>query len=221
VSPSPDLAERFAALAPWRTRFEIDGSAYGGELDYADDQRVPTFFSWFGRPRTILELSSCEGGHTLRLAARTTGRVLGIEGREKNVKRAQLVAELLCRDGVEFVVDDLDTVDLARHGAFDAVFCAGVLHRLTTPWRLLREVSRVSSKLFLDTHYWAGSRITEVEGYRGAWVHGGDRETFWLTRPSLLRALTSAGWAVRQITDQPQERVGPRAWYCCVRPRDG
>ena len=39
MSASPDLAERFAALAPWRTRFEVERAVYGGELDYTGDRR--------------------------------------------------------------------------------------------------------------------------------------------------------------------------------------
>ena len=229
VGADATIAERFEALAPWRTRFEIDGEVHGGELDYSGDRRVATFFDWFGTPRTIIELSSFEGGHTLQLAAPpATERVLGVEGRHENVARACLAADLLGRGNVEFAVDDLETVDLESYGRFEAAFCAGLLYHLVRPWRLLREIAGVSGRLFLDTHYWTSGDTVEIDGYRGGWFEEGgyddplsglDQRSFWLTRPSLLRALTDSGWVVRHITDHPDwAGAGARLWVGCERP---
>jgi SAM-dependent methyltransferase len=228
VSASPDLAERFAALAPWRTRFEVEGAVYGGELDYTGDRRVAAFFDWLGAPRTILELSSFEGGHTLQLAApATTERVLGIEGRPENVARARLATELLGRGNTEFAVDDLETVDLAQYGRFEAAFCAGLLYHLVRPWRLLEEIARVSDRLFLDTHHWTGDETVEVEGHRGGWFEEGgyedplsglSRRSFWLTKPALVDALAGAGWSVVREQDHADwGGAGARIWLACVR----
>jgi SAM-dependent methyltransferase len=226
VTSRADIAERFAALEPWSTRFVIDGQRYGGELDYSADERTPTFFRWFDSPRKILELSSFEGVHTLQLAAlETTERVLGLEGRSENVSRARLVAELLGRGNIDFSVADLETVDLTTYGHFDAVFCAGLLYHLVSPWRLLAEVARVSDRLFLDTHYWPWHPTVEVDGYRGSFVEepddslsGRSQRSLWLTRPSLLEALTNTGWAVRHLSDHPHWTYAPRLWLGCVRP---
>lgn len=229
-SAAVTIADRFEALAPWRTRFAIDGEAYGGELDYSGDRRIATFFEWFGTPRTILELSSFEGGHTLQLAApETTERVLGVEGRTENVDRARLVADLLGRGNTEFVVGDLETVDLAAYGRFDAVFCAGLLYHLVTPWRLLAEIARVSDRLFLDTHYWTKPEVVEVDRHAGGWYKEGGYDdplsglsgrSFWLTKPSLVEALADAGWSVRNEVDHPDwgGGAGARVWLGCVRP---
>ena len=228
MSRSKETAARFAALAPWVTRFVVDGESYGGELDYCDDTRVARFFEWFGSPRAILELSSFEGAHTLELSApATTERVLGLDARPENVERSRLVVELYGRGNVEFATQDLESVDLGAHGRFDAVFCAGLLYHLAAPWRLLAEVARVSDRLFLDTHYWPWEATADVEGYRGGWVEEGGpedalsgrgRRSLWLTRPSLLEALTNGGWAVRHVVDHSGWSFGPRLWLGCVRP---
>jgi len=226
-----EIAERFAALAPWNTRFDIGGATFGGELDYSVDQRVPTFFRWFGAPRTILELSSFEGAHTLQLGeGETTERVLGLDGRPENVARSQLVAELLGRGNLEFRQEDLETVDLARHGRFDAVFWADLLYHLDTPWRLVRDVARVSDHFFLDTSYWSGDKDqVEVDGHHGGWYDEGDytdpvralsglrRRSFWLTLPSLLKLVTRACWAVHDVEHIPEWGHGPRVWLGCSR----
>jgi len=225
VSGRDPIAARFAALAPWTARFVVDGVAYGADAGYVDDTRVATFFEWFGAPATILELGLFEGAHTLQLSApATTERVLALEGRADDVRRAELVVELHGRENVELAVEDLDTVDLARHGRFDAVFCSDVLYRLATPWRLLAAMARASDRLFLDTHYWPWPAAETVEGHAGGWVgapeeeRDGGRRSFWLTRPSLHEALTNAGWAVRHLRDHPHWPFAPRLWLGCVRP---
>jgi SAM-dependent methyltransferase len=221
-----EIAERFAALGPWSTRFEIQGSTFGGELDYSRDRRTPRFFDWLGAPRTILELSSFEGAQTLQLGQpETTERVLGLEGRAENLARSQLVAELLGRGNLEFAHEDLETVDLARYGHFDAVFCGGLLYHLVAPWRLVNEVARVSPRFFLDTHYWTGEEV-EVDGHQGGWYEEGgytdplsglSRRSFWLTLPALLEILTAAGWAIQRFAHFAEWDNGPRVWFGCIR----
>ena len=128
---------------------------------------------------------------------------------------------------MEFAVDDLETVDLESYGRFEAAFCAGLLYHLVKPWRLLREIAGVSGRLFLDTHYWTSGDTVEIDGYRGGWFEEGgyddplsglDQRSFWLTRPSLLRALTDSGWVVRHVTDHPDwAGAGARLWVGCER----
>lgn len=226
TADSDVIAERFSALAPWSTRFEIGGQAFGGEIEYSGDWRITEFFRWFGEPRTILELSSFEGGHSLFLAApETTERVLGVEGRPENVARARLVTELLGRGNVEFAVENLKTADLASYGRFDAVFCPGLLYHFKRPWHLLAEIARVTDRLFLDTHYWSGPDVVEVKGHRGWFDEGGyddplsgvGKRSFWLTAPALIQLLTEAGWSIRHFNDIPDWPTAPRAWLGCVR----
>lgn len=227
-----DLAERFAAVGPWFTRFVVDGCEFGGEADYSPDLepdgRVWLFFEWFGRPRTILELGSFEGAHTLMLAAaEPVERVLGLEGREQNVRRAQLAAELLGRGNIAFHQADLENVELASYGRFDAVFCAGVLYHLPEPWRLLEAIGAVSDQLFLDTHY-AAQATDERGGFGGAEVAEGGYDdslsglsssSFWLTLRSLREALDRAGFAIEEQVDYPDWVNGPRAHLGCRRRR--
>ena len=90
--------------------------------------------------RTILELSSFEGAHTLQLGMpEATKRVLGLEGRAENVARSRLVAELLGRGNLEFEPRISRPSTSTRYGRFDAVFCAGLLYHLEKPWRLINQ----------------------------------------------------------------------------------
>jgi SAM-dependent methyltransferase len=231
LSAATAFLRRFEALAPWQTRFVVGGNQIGGHLDYSADERVPTFFEWFGAPRTILELASFEGAHTLQLAAReTTERVVGLEGRRDNVERAQLVASVLGRGNVEFAVADLETVELTDYGRFDAVFCCGLLYHLVRPWRLLTDIARVSDQLFLDTHVWVQPETVASEGHLGGWYEEGSGRdplsglsprSFWLTRGALVDALSEAGWSVGRTRDRPEHPNGPRVWLECRGNRNG
>lgn len=221
------LRQRFEALGPWYTRYTINGRAYGGDNDYATDWRVGLFFDWFGQPRSILELGSFEGAHSLMLAQpQHVERVLGLEGRIESIRRAELAVELLGRGNIAFELADLQTDGLSGHGRFDAVFCAGVLYHLPEPWKLLAAIANVTDRLYLDTHY-ATTEDESRGGYVGASTGEGGYEdvlsglapsSFWLSLPALVRALNEVGFAVWRIVDHPDwASAGRRVVLGCLR----
>ena len=141
------LAERlrlsigFRLRGPWVTRFVINGRAYGGWHDSSADPRPQWFFDTFPDVRTILDLGCLEGGHTFALAAHPgVERVVGVEVRRANLRRAEYVRRVTRSHNVEFVAADLETFDLSSLGRFDAVFCSGLLYHLPRPWELLAGV---------------------------------------------------------------------------------
>ena len=214
--------EKFEALDPWFTRFEINGESFGGGNSYEQDPRVGLFFEWLGQPETILELSSFEGGHSVRLAAPPfVERLLGLEGRAENIQRAELVIQLLGCQNIEFCHADLDndSTSLEQFGRFNAVFCAGLLYHLTHPWRLLEKIADVTDHLFLDTQVSATGDVT-VEGYVGSmYSEGGysdplsglSASSFWMTLSCLEDTLNNLGFEVRQKIAIPDwEGRGPR-----------
>jgi len=97
----------------------IDGVPYGGSFDAVNDPRLDLFFAAFPTPESILELGSLEGGHTIGLGRRPgVKRVLGVEGRRTNLRRAQLAAKLLKAGNVEFIECDFGESRAARPGEF-------------------------------------------------------------------------------------------------------
>jgi SAM-dependent methyltransferase len=211
----------FRLRGPWTTRFVIGRRAYGGRFDALTDARVDWFFEAFPGVATILELGSLEGGHTFALAARPgVRRVLGLEGRAANVRRARYVQKLLRVENVAFAQADLETTPLAPFGDFDAVFCCGLLYHLPRPWELVGEMARVAPRLFLSTHVAPADRPRVWRGgYEGSPypelglkdpLSGLSPESFWPTREELERMLRDHGYrTITAVCDHPDHPHGP------------
>ncbi len=215
-----DLASEFARLAPWIFQFRIGDVDYGGTIGSGSDARIDQFFHFAPDVATILETGSLEGAQTF-LLSRQPGvrRVLAIEGREANLRKARFVQELLGVKNVEFVQGNLEEVDLARYGKFDAVFCCGLLYHLPKPWEFLARLPAVAPILYLWTAY-AGEKeaIALPNGMRGK-IHseGGSAEPLsglsptatWLTLDCLRACLVTAGYQqVEVIHDDPNHVNG-------------
>ena len=218
-----ELTSKFAELAPWIYQFRIEGADYGGAISAVGDKRVERFFSFAPRTETILELGSLEGAHSFILAKHPgVERVLGVEGRESNLRKARFVQELLRIRNVEFVQANLERADLAALGKFDAVFCCGLLYHLPAPWKLLEQLPVVAPTLFLWTHYAAEVETRDItNGLRGKIHHEGGTDeplsgmsptAMWLTLESIVRVLRTSGYQkIEVIHDDPTHANGPAA----------
>ena len=221
MNRSTNLAEQFAALGPWIYQFQIGGRTCGGEISAIGDERVERFFRYAPRPESILELGSLEGAHSFIFAQQPgVKRVVALEGREKNLRKARFVQELLEIRNVEFFQANLEQADLRTFGKFDAVFCCGLLYHLPDPWELLKQLPAVAPILFIWTQYARESEARDLgNGLRGkTHIEGGTDEplsgmsstAIWLTLDSLRDALAASGYgSVEVIYDDPAHANGP------------
>jgi SAM-dependent methyltransferase len=200
-----NLENEFKLREPWITKFMIGGVEYGGNFDAMRDARISQFFDCFPNVRTVLELGSLEGGHSLALAAHPkVERVVAIEARERNIDNARFVQRLLNDTKVEFILADLEKLELESLGTFDAVFCSGILYHLPEPWKLFENCGTVTSNLFIWTQYACENQAKKFSGgYRGKWYREGgwldplsgvSKYSFWLSMGSLLNVLTVNGF---------------------------
>ena len=201
------LEASFARRGPWVTKFTVDGRAFGGDFDAMHDARIEQFTRAFPSARSVLELGSLEGGHTIALARQpSVSHVLGLEGRRDNLRRAKFVKRVLGVHNVEFKHVNLEEPHaLEGFGTHDAVFCCGLLYHLPRPWELLAQITTVTDNLFLSTHVCMPENAsTAREGYEGTWYdeHGIDdplsglsNRSFWPTLESLEAMVRDAGFA--------------------------
>lgn len=200
-----DLTSEFAKLAPWIFKFRIDGTDYGGAISAVGDVRVEQFFRFAPNAANILELGALEGAQTFILAERPgVKKVLALEGRAANLRKARFLQELLRVENAEFAQANLEETDLSSYGKFDAVFCCGLLYHLPKPWELMQRLSSIAPILFLWTAYAAENEALELpNGMRGKiHIEGGPDEPLsgmsstatWLTLGSLITSLTTSGY---------------------------
>ena len=205
-----DLNRQFNDRGPWVTRFDIDGASYGGGFDAMRDPRIAQFFAAFPDVRSVLELGSLEGGHSIALAARpTVERVTAVEARRSNIEKAVFVKQVVEDTKVEFIEMDVEKGDLAALGRFDAVFCSGLLYHLPEPWDLVRKCADVSPRIFIWTQYACEREARKlINGYRGRWYKEGGRKdplsgvskwSYWLSLGSLVKLLTDCGYSETTI----------------------
>ena len=221
MNAASDLNAEFARLGPWIFQFRIGGQDYGGGISAVGDGRIDQFSRFAPEAETILELGSLEGAQTFILARRPgVRRVLALEGREANLRKARFVQELLQVRNVEFAQANLEHAELAQFGKFDAVFCCGLLYHLPEPWKLIAQLPAIAPTLFIWTQYAAEEEAMDIEhGLRGK-IHGegGPDEplsglsptAMWLTLPSLRSVLSAAGYQrIDIIHDDPKHANGP------------
>jgi hypothetical protein len=147
-------------------------------------------------------------------------RVVAVEGRSENVERAQVVQHALGVENAEFVIGNLETMDIAALGSFDAVFCTGLLYHLPRPWELLARLATVSERLFVWTQcadvaapgHEAGGYSGRSYDEWGRWepLSGLSPTSFWPTREELSRMLAEAGFPhVHVFGEEQVPRRGP------------
>lgn len=217
-----EIGRRALELGPWVNGFEYEGVRYisASVQDYVlsqtPDERAISFFAAFPDARRILELGALEGADTLALSRHPGTSVLALEGRAENLRRAEFVLEAHGAANAEVRLADVELLDLASLGPFDAVLCAGLLYHVREPWSLLVNIARVTGDLYLSTHYWGTSNdLLSIEGFTVKPVReehpepqarGLSVDVRWLDRRSLMRALSNAGFVNIEVL---HERVSP------------
>jgi SAM-dependent methyltransferase len=216
-----DIQSEFDKRAPWVCQFRIGESDYGGATSFRRDHRIEHFFKAFPHAQTVLELGPLEGAQTIELLRRPqVRRVVGIEARASNIEKAKFVQGLLGIENVELIQANLEEFDLTTLGKFDAVFCCGLLYHLSTPWKLIEQIAKVSENLFIWTHYSDETRADQtVNGLRGHFqTEGGMNESrsglgptsFWMTLESLTKILTQSGYKAIDVIENNLDHVnGP------------
>ncbi len=99
----------------------------------------------------IADLGCLEGGYTVEFA-RLGFQALGVDVRESNIEACRYVQSRVALPRLDFVRDDV--WNIPAHGAFDAVFCCGLLYHLDRPREFLKLVAGVTKRvLILQTHF--------------------------------------------------------------------
>jgi hypothetical protein len=182
-----------------------------------------------GRPLSetrVLDVASAEGGLSVEFAEAGAQEVVGIEGRQLYISRAEFVLEALGLKNVSYRLGDVRHISRATHGEFDFTINSGILHHLGQEdfFPFLQAMGEVTRDvMFLYTHVSTPAAVEdfrlkgpvqaagEFEGYllqehaedasaeqREQQVRASLDNTysFWATEESLIRALKRVGFGL-------------------------
>jgi tRNA (mo5U34)-methyltransferase len=248
--PRAELAE-LAASSTWMYEWDLgDGlrtAVMGPELMSVHRTRLAIMeavvrdaLEHAGRRPAVLDLACSEGWFAHQLLEWGADRVIGIDIRQENIRRAELVRDHLGVDQrrLSFEVGDVFDLTLQRLGTFDVVLCLGLIYHLENPvgaLRIARSLTRgvcvVESQLTEQVepirHGWG--TISEYHEQAASWAawyepaelqedhpiasHGGVI-SFIPNRAALLDGMTAAGFARVEPLDahegNPQYTEGHR-----------
>ena len=100
----------------------------------------------------VLEIGPLEGGHTWSLERLGAKRVTSVEASAEAWLKCLVVKEILGLTKTEFLLGDASLYLEENSQKFDAVFCSGVLYHMNDPLRLISNLAKITSKVFVWTH---------------------------------------------------------------------
>jgi len=165
----------------------------------------------------VLDLGCLDGIFSIEFALHGASTI-GVEIRESNIEKARFAQKCLNLSNVSFVRDDVRNITSERYGIFDIIICSGILYHLDAEsvFLLIEKMYNMASRAaIIDTHislnptfsirhngisYHGHNYGEHVDGElqdsknKKPWSSYDNAQSLWLTRPSLVNALSSAGF---------------------------
>ncbi len=212
-----------------------------GQATLFDDARIHWAIKQLGgvNNKKVLELGPLEGAHSYMLEKAGAREVLGIEGNTRAYLRCLVIKELFGLQRVRFIHDDFVPYLATTGDSFDVVIASGVLYHQVEPMKMLADLARITSSLFIWTHYFdesliANSRLSlarfgapEERNFDGFhyeqrelsydrprdasdFIGGPEPGSNWLSKADIVAALRHFGFSeIRVGFEEPEHFNGP------------
>lgn len=157
----------------------------------------------------ILDLGAYECGFSIELAEHGA-QVTAVEVREQHAVKGEFVRRARGLDTLTIRQGDIRELGSLVEGEFDVVLCLGLIYHLDArdAVAMLNEIARRTTRFAIIEGQISLTRATEVEvdgaNYSGLLYREDERDpgsgvkmsqAFWFTRPSLIRAISNAGFS--------------------------
>lgn len=193
----------------------------------------------------ILELGPLEGGHSFMFEERGAMKVTAIEANTHAFLKCLCVKEIFNLKNVEFKLGDFMSYLHHNSESFDLIFASGVLYHMKDPLQLLKLIAKATNKVFIWTHYFDKSIISlnpdiahkfsdlcsvdyegetffySTQSYKKAlnwkgFCGGPATDSIWLTRDSILKALSLFGFVNIVIGFEQLDHINGPAFALCA-----
>lgn len=174
-------------------------------------------------PLRALDLGCLEGGVSFEMA-REGWEVLGVEAREENFRKCELIRTYYDLPNLRFVHRDVKSLSPATDGAFDVIVCCGLLYHLDDPFShldLLRDLLKPSGLLFVDTHVAPDAEASRFGTYEPALsaaetvIHRGHQyEGRWFEEPRATGSVLDEVWSA--VTNERSFWPTRRSLICAL-----
>jgi ubiquinone/menaquinone biosynthesis C-methylase UbiE len=167
-----EIQRRIAELGPWFYPFEFGGGVKAPSKIPAAvegifetrlrmvEHAVGTHFGARLPEIACLDVGCHEGFYSIAMARMGVGKVVGVDVRETNLRRARFVAEALNLSQVSFRQGNCEKLSAEKEGRFDLTLFLGLLYHLENPMLCLRNIAGITKELcIVETQV-----IDEVEG---------------------------------------------------------
>lgn len=210
VNYSSEFARLAAENTPWVSGFKFGGHWYGGDYHPTEDGRLDLFRNFFPQAKTVLEVGCLEGGHSVQLRELGVTKVIALEGRETNIRKAEFIRTCYGYNefDIRFIHGDADKFDFSSIVKVDAILCIGVLYHLVNPTNVIKQMSKISDNLFIWTHYNPKVSDFRPEGDLNSPTAGLSKKSLWLSKDAMLRMFSRLGYSILFERDEPNDN-GP------------
>lgn len=215
-----------------------------GKIPLFADRRLELIGQHLGgfSGKRILELGPLEGGHTYMMHKLGAESVLAIEANKRSFLKCLIVKYYFDLNRAEFRLGDFFQYLSGTEDNFDAVVASGVLYHAADPVGMIKQISRITNKVGVWTHYFDreliepsaleqyGSEPIIEEGLEmwerrypetavrwGGFCGGPLKISRWMSRGSLLSAFERCGFKVSIIVEQKQHQNGPNLLFAATK----
>lgn len=199
-----EVSEQPAWMFPWKLAPDVGVPLIGENLPPVHQTRlellerpVSEALAAAGPDATALDLACCEGWFAHRLLEWGAERVVGVDIREVNVRRAKLVRDHfgIPPERLEFRQADVFEVDLEELGRFDVVLVLGLVYHLEDPVGALRRARALTRGVCA-----VESQLTRQDA---PVVHGNGSGDVLLTAPASFAATVEDDAEHNQLASAP------------------
>lgn len=153
------MQRQIEELGPWFYPFDFgDGLKAPTKIPAAVEGIFETRLEMVGRAAEshfgarlsdirCLDIGCHEGFYSIAMARRGVGRVVGVDVRETNLRRARFVAETLGLSQVSFQQGNCERLSAPELGRFELTLFLGLLYHLENPMLCLRNVASLTKEM--------------------------------------------------------------------------